>query len=57
MSESSREKSSNEKSPEHEALYRRFENLLLGTTLSDEEKQALSKEILKVIYGDRQEAV
>lgn len=40
-----------QKDPEMEALYKRFEELLLGDSLSDEEKRALACEILKIVHG------
>ena len=41
-----------ERSVETEALYEKFENLLLGNVLSEEEKSALSQKLIRVIYGD-----
>ena len=50
-------KDDKEKSPEIEALYKRFEELLMGSSISDEEKRALSEEMLKIIFGGDEEAV
>ena len=47
----------NEKSPEIEALYKRFEDLFQGTSLSDEERLSLSQEMLKIIYDSGDEVV
>ena len=44
-----------EKSEEIEALYKRFEEILMGSSISDEEKRVLSGEILRVIFGDDEE--
>ena len=44
-----------EKKAELEALYQRFETLLMGASLSDEEKDSLSQEMLKIIYGSGEE--
>ena len=45
----------NTQSEEIEALYKRFEALLSGNSLSNEEKHSLSQEILKIVYRDRKE--
>ena len=40
-----------------ESLYRRFEALFASSALSDEEKQDLSNEILKIIFSSSNEVV
>ena len=40
-----------------EILYRRYKTLFASSALSDEEKQDLSNEILKMIFGSSDEVV